>query len=205
MSCDTDTPLWFSPGLPWPKTKAGEEHVPSEQRFDNRAVPAMQSSCHLSTMQPCGKGGIWSFSGPARRLLWSSELELALTEISLISQLLFWHNTSDSPVKCPKTHHKTFVLFPYHGFKLQWELAVGRRTWKADVSSWCIHQVMAWAYQIHPHWNQVWRNCLERLSHLLSAGNRQKHQLFFPLPVKSPEIPRWKCTSSATYFCLWSI
>lgn len=162
----------------------------------------MQSSCSLFTMQQCGKGGICSFSGPAWSLLRLSELELTLTEISLINQLLLWHTASDSPAECPKTHHKTFVLFPYHGFKLQWELTVGRSSWKEDVSTGCIHQVMGWTHQIHPHWNQAWRSCLERFSHLPLAGNRQKHQLFFPLPVKCPEITRWKCTPSATYFCL---
>lgn len=164
------------------ETKAGEEHVPSEQRFDSSMALVMQSSCHLFTMQQGRKGNSWSFSGPAWRLLWSSELEPTLTEIFLMSQLLFWHSTSDSPnlqisksgiAKCPKTHPKTFVLFPYHRFKLQWELTVGRRTWKADVSIGCVHQVMGWASQTHPHWNQVWRSCLERLSHLFSAGNRQ--------------------------------
>lgn len=54
--CDTDMPLWFSLGLPWPETKAGEEHVPSEQRFDNSVALVMQSSCYLFTTQQCRKG-----------------------------------------------------------------------------------------------------------------------------------------------------
>lgn len=97
-----------------------------------------------------GKGGTWSFAGPAGRLLWSPELELTLTETSLINQLLFWHGTSGSPAKCPKTHNKNFVLFPHHGLKLRWELTVGRRTWEADAAFLCVHQVMGWTCQTHP-------------------------------------------------------
>lgn len=45
---DTDMPLWLSPGLP--ETKAGEEHTPSEQRFDSSVALEVQSSCHSFTM-----------------------------------------------------------------------------------------------------------------------------------------------------------
>lgn len=38
------------------RDKVGEEHVPSEQRFDNSMALVMQSSCHLLTMQRVGRG-----------------------------------------------------------------------------------------------------------------------------------------------------
>lgn len=154
-----------------------------------------------------GKGGTWSFAGPAGRLLWSPELELTLTETSLINQLLFWHGTSGSPAKCPKTHNKNFVLFPHRGLKLrcessQWGGGRGRqmRPSCAYTRSWGGH-----AKPI-PSTHTALELGLEELpwKTQLSAVSWQQAVTTVILPPSSKrfETPRWKSTSSAKYFCL---
>lgn len=123
---------------------------------------------------PCrqGKAGIWSFSGPEWRFLWSSEPKLLSKLIVILTQHLWFSS------QMPQNAQQSPRTFP----TLWVQAAVRAHSGKEDVEGRCGHPVHTTGHgmdvanpspQPTMNWNQVWRSCFERLKHLLLAGNRQ--------------------------------